>query len=191
MLPLSVCSFELVVHRRKKSTNYMLPTTHFKVKHGFTLIELLIVISIIALLVAAATVSWRNAQEKGRDGKRKTDLKAIQQSLETYLQTNGKYPSSAGGQIACNVVGDTHTVLWNAKFSCTPSGGGEIIYMQQLPQDSVYQSDTNSGYYYSSSAPNLTYVLSADLENINDPDRVIGGVPCTPQGSRDYCVINP
>src|SRR3989344_9590535 len=61
---------------------------------GFTLIELLVVITIIALLIGAATVSYTKVQQKGRDTKRKSDLKAIQQALEIYYQTYGTYTIS-------------------------------------------------------------------------------------------------
>ena len=152
---------------------------------GFTLIELLIVISIIAILVAAATASWRNAQLKGRDGKRKVDLKATQQALEIYLQANGKYPSASSGQIQCNITGDTTIKSWGASFTC-----GSTTYMQQLPKDPAYQTATD-GYYYSSASPNLTYILSAKLENTNDPDIAASALLCTPQSPRNFCVVNP
>jgi len=42
---------------------------------GFTLIELLVVITIIAILVASGIYSWQAAQLKGRDNRRKTDIK--------------------------------------------------------------------------------------------------------------------
>ncbi len=162
-------------------------TTHCKLKHGFTLIELLIVISIIAILVGAGTVSWTNAQVKGRDSRRKADLKAAQQALELYYQTNGKYPSASSGQIQCNVTGDATVIAWAGTFTCTQTGQSAVIYMQKLPQDPTVQS--TNGYYYSSSAPNNAYVLSANLENTLDPDKT--NLPCTPQAGRNYCVINP
>lgn len=155
-------------------------------KRGFTLIELLIVISIIAILVASATASWQNAQMKGRDGKRKVDLKAIQQALETYIQTNGFYPASSNGLIVCNVTGDSTTKTWGGAFTCL-----SVNYMQQLSADPVYQGAT--GYYFSSSGtPPTTYVLSALLENTNDADiPPKATLPCTPQTGRNYCVVNP
>lgn len=152
---------------------------------AFTLIELLIVISIIGILVAAAAPSWQNAQAKSRDGKRKADARAIQQGLELYLQRNGQYPQASSGQIQCAILGDTHVVAWGGEFACTPSGGSKITYMQQLPKDPAYQDTT--GYNYAGG--NFAYTLSVKLENENDPD--LGGLPCTPATSRNWCVTNP
>jgi len=151
-------------------------------KRAFTLIELLIVITIIAIMIGAATYSWNNARMKGRDGKRKTDLKAVQQALEMYFQTNGKYPdSSAAGLIRCN-VGTSADLSWGSLFSCN-----SITYMQQLPKDPV---STNS-YYYNNPNAN-SYNLWADLENSSDPDLTNRPSSCpSPPGTRDYCVVNP
>lgn len=188
LLPRLVCSLELVV--RRKTTCYQLPATNFKVKRGFSLIELLIVITIIAVLIGAGTVSWTNAQQKGRDAKRKSDLKAVQQALEVYFQTNGKYPDNStpvAGSIRCN-VGIAANINWGSAFICN-----SVNYLNLLPQDPTSQS--TSGYYYVSSGTPPTptsYVISADLENNNDPDRT--GLPCTPYAgppARDYCVISP
>ena len=153
---------------------------------GFTLIELLIVISIIAILVASATASWQNAQMKARDGKRKVDLKALQQALESYIQTNGFYPSASSGQIVCNVTGDSSTKTWGEAFTCLG-----INYIQRIGQDPVYQATT--GYYYTSlGTPPTTYVISALLENTNDADLPPKAtLPCTPQSGRNYCVASP
>lgn len=168
--------------------NSKLKIENWQFNKGFTLIELLIVITIIAILVGAGTVSWTNAQVKGRDSRRKTDLKAVQQALELYNQANGKYPSSSSGQIQCNVTGDSSTFAWiTGVFTCTPTGGSATIYMQKLPGDPTVQA--SNGYYYTSSSPYTTYVLSANLENAADPDKT--NLPCTPQSGRNYCVINP
>ena len=65
------------------------------IKSGFTLVELLIVIAIIGILVSLATVSYTSAQQKGRDGRRKSDLHAMQNAWEQYYADNaGAYPSS-------------------------------------------------------------------------------------------------
>ncbi len=168
------------------NTKYPILELMPKLKKGFTLIELLIVITIIAILVGAGTVSWTNAQVKGRDSRRKTDLKATQQALELYYQANGKYPSSSSGQIQCNVTGDSSVIAWGTGvFSCTPQGGSATVYMQKLPGDPTAQSNS---YYYTSSGT-TTYTISANLENAADPDKT--NLPCTPQTGRNYCVINP
>lgn len=163
---------------------------NLKLKSAFTLIELLVVISIIAILIAVATVSYTNAQEKGRDNKRKSDLKAVQTALEVYFQQNGKYPSTSSGTIQCNIVtpSDTTTHSWNSAFTCNT-----ITYMNPLPKD-----PTNSpAYYYDTSSPYSTYKLYAKLENANDKDLVNAPASCSttpPSGGYGppyYCVINP
>lgn len=66
-------------------------------KKGFTLMELLIVIAIIGILVSVSTVSYSSAQKKGRDARRHTDLKAIQNAWEQYYADNSaSYPSDPG-----------------------------------------------------------------------------------------------
>ena len=154
------------------------------------------VISIIAILVAPGTISWQNAQLKGRDGKRKADTKAVQEALEIYMQKNGTYPASApDGRIQCN-NGDTTIIDWGKGFGCQATGDSTpTIYMQQLPKDPAYQNITD-GYFYNSTGI-ASYVLSAKLENDNDPENTLGPnyvpgtLPCTAAADRNYCVINP
>ena len=68
-----------------------------KKKKGFTLIELLISISIIAILSVVLSISFSNAQKNGRDQRRISDLKAIQNAAEQYyLLNNSRYPISTG-----------------------------------------------------------------------------------------------
>jgi len=60
-------------------------------RDGFTLFELLVVISIIGLIVAVGMVSYSQAQKRGRDARRKEDLKAWQKGLEQYYAENTAY----------------------------------------------------------------------------------------------------
>lgn len=70
------------------------PQGHFQfsIKKGFTLLELLVVISIIGILIAMGTVSYTTAQKKGRDSRRKSDLKAIQNAMEECYSLTSSYP---------------------------------------------------------------------------------------------------
>jgi len=72
---------------------------------AFTLLELLVVIGIISILVSLGAVSYSTAQKKARDAKRKSDIKAIQSSLEQYYSVCGyQYPtpvSSGFTNISC------------------------------------------------------------------------------------------
>jgi prepilin-type N-terminal cleavage/methylation domain-containing protein len=66
----------------------------FSKRRGFTLIELLVVIAIIGLLASIISVSLQSARAKGRDGKRVSDIRTLQLSLEEYYNDNGQYPNT-------------------------------------------------------------------------------------------------
>ena len=60
---------------------------------GFTIVELLIVIVVIGILAALVIVTFSGIQQKARDTKRQTDIKAIHGHLESYYAQNGSgYP---------------------------------------------------------------------------------------------------
>lgn len=59
-----------------------------KNQKGFTLLELLVVISIIGILLALGAVAYSTAQQKGRDAKRRGDIKALQSGFEQYYAGN-------------------------------------------------------------------------------------------------------
>jgi prepilin-type N-terminal cleavage/methylation domain-containing protein len=63
---------------------------------GFTLIELLVVISIIGLLSGMAAFNFQQARERARDVQRKSDLKQMQNALESYKndQLAAHYPDT-------------------------------------------------------------------------------------------------
>jgi len=64
-------------------------------KKGFTLIELLVVVLIIGVLAGIATLSLFNAQQKGRDARRKADLSEIYKAAVSYSIVNqGGYPNT-------------------------------------------------------------------------------------------------
>ena len=132
-----------------------------KRKRGFTFIELLVVITIILLVSSAGLLSYRAAQQRGRDGKRKADLEQVRVVLEMYRSDNGSYP-----------VGD-----WSAAINSLKTGG----YLGEEPVD-----PRGYSYYYSSS-DGVSYQLCAALES-EDPascNASCGTVTC------NYGVANP
>ncbi len=84
-------------------------------KKGFTLLELLVVISIIAILISVGMTSFATAQKKGRDAKRKGDIKSVQNALEQYYSVCGyQYPTPSGtffSPIICTTPGVSIAVL--------------------------------------------------------------------------------
>lgn len=89
-------------------------------RRGFTLVELLISISIIAILSIVLSVSFSNAQKSGRDQRRISDLKAIQNAAEQYYLLKGSYPTSAGSWSV-----NSQTIL--QKFPTDPKGTAYMV----------------------------------------------------------------
>jgi len=62
--------------------------------NAFTLLELLVVISIIGILIALGAAAYSTAQKKGRDARRSSDIKALQNGFEQFYAKNGAYPAT-------------------------------------------------------------------------------------------------
>lgn len=128
---------------------------------GFTLIEIMLVITLIGILIAAGLGSFTSSQMKGRDSKRKGDLKHIAEALELYYNDKGKYPPASGGLLSGCGTGDTQLCNWGATFSDNKG----TIYMVTLPNDPA----GGRNYYYAASGTSPTsYQLYARLENVQD-----------------------
>lgn len=157
---------------------------------GFTLIELLVVISIIGILIATATVSYSKAQQKGRDARRKMDLKAIQQALDQYLGANGRYPPY--DQSTSNEY-----IWWCARISSTVNPTEQLVrqaleptYVQKVPQDPVFAGQT--GDYVYQKLSRTQYELLARIENTADPERSTYNYgSCTGWIDYQYRITNP
>lgn len=114
-----------------------------KIKGGFTFIELLVSVTITAIMMAVAVVSYSSTNIRSRDAKRKADLEVIRSALEICRSNYGEYPSS----IATNIT-------------CTQGGvsTGDVT-LNSVP------TDPKTGAVYSYSRPTTTtYTLSASLE---------------------------
>lgn len=64
---------------------------------GMTLIEIMVVVSIIGLVMAMVTVNVMSRFAKAKVDTARTQIKALEQSLEQYYLDNGSYPSTEQG----------------------------------------------------------------------------------------------
>lgn len=137
------------------------------IRSGFTLIELMLVIAILGVLTALALGSYVGSQQRGRDARRKGDLHSIGQSLETYFNDYGRYPSSnaAGAIVGCDTATPPTPCTWGGQWRDSKG----TIYMVILPGDP----QPGKTYIYRSSG--ASYQLYASLENTQDGEYHSGG----------------
>lgn len=91
---------------------------------GLSMIEVLIVIAIIALLVILAITTLPEQIEKGRDGRRKSDLQKIKIAFENYYSDNDCYPPD---DILDNCEG-TELSPYLARIPCDPRTKEKYLY---------------------------------------------------------------
>ena len=130
---------------------------------GFTLIELLVVIGVIGILASFLYVNFSDANEKGRDTKRQSDLRSLQSAIELYKQRYGYYPAG------CQGAGE-----WSGGTYGCPSGNNYIVglapeFIARLPVDPKLGTGTgalaNRGYVYVSNR-NTTTNTGGDVYKI-------------------------
>lgn len=130
---------------------------------GFTLVEILIVVAIIGVLAAAGMVAYGDALGKGRDAKRKGDLKALAEALELYYSDKGEYPETSG--TGCTISNTTGADTF--KLAVQPYMKNQTVPDDPKGQTYCYYSENNGG----------SYRLFAKLDNCSD-SQVIPGTQC-------------
>ena len=152
--------------------------------HGFTLIEILIVVAIIAILASSVLVGFGPAQKQGRDARRISDLRQVQNALEIYYAKCGYYPGGVQAATPCSSSFSATTDWAGLKTALK----GSTIGINNVPDDP----SANKTYSYATDATGSTYVIKAVFEDVNNPalrdsyKTDFNGVTCT--GTTDYCV---
>lgn len=127
-------------------------------KKGFTLMELLIVMVILSILVAIASGTYASSTKRGRDNRRKNDVRNMSTALEAYYSDKGAYPNGANGVMMGCGVGDSQVCSWGGQFKDQYN----TLYMVLIPDDPI----VSQTYYYISTG--TSYKLYAKLENVRD-----------------------
>ena len=143
-------------------------------KLGFTLIELLVSISIIAILVAVASVSFSAAQKKARDARRMEDIRTVAKAAETYYFLAGYvYPSTSAPPwfVPPGVAGAGDTIL--ALFPTDPKKIGWTSYVF-----------TNPG------GTNTTYCVCAAVEAFANGNSSTSTCSFSAAGGNWFCMRN-
>jgi len=125
---------------------------------GFTLIEIIIVMALLAILSTALWSNFISAINKGKDSRRKQDLKTIVEALELYYNDEASYPLE---------------LIWGISLA-NPDG---TVYLQKIPNDPL----SNRSYCYDRSDEN-TFIIYTNLENPNDSERLSIPVTCSADG---------
>jgi len=133
---------------------------------GFTLVELLVVTTIIIVLSAIGLVSFQNAGENARNGKRKADMETYRQSLVLYRSDQGVYPSGANfAAMAAELVQNsylsapapTEAKSGHTAYAYSPTASGFCICAlmegDSAPGNSDASCNFGSGDYYCAKNP--------------------------------------
>ena len=75
-----------------------------KTSKGFTLVELMVVIVILAILAVVGITVFSNTQGSARDARRKADIQAISNALESNYSTNGSYQGVTTSMFANGII---------------------------------------------------------------------------------------
>jgi type IV pilus assembly protein PilA len=130
---------------------------------GFTIVELLIVIVVIGILAALVITTFSGIQQKARDTKRETDIKALHGQLEAFSAQKGYYPSLTDMNTAAFVTANLKGLDPNA-FN-DPKGSSSTMVASPTANSYSYAVTNTGG--TSCEADDTTcvkYVLTATLE---------------------------
>ncbi|MEK7546633.1 MAG: type II secretion system protein [Patescibacteria group bacterium] len=153
-------------------------------KKGFTLIEILIVVAIIAVLASMVLVGFGPAQRQGRDARRISDLRQVQNALELYYSKCGYYPGTTQASAPCGGFSS----LGNSWSGLVTALTASNIGINSVPNDP----SGGKSYSYGTNSDGSIYILESNLEDTNNPALQQSyktnefGVDCATSGH--YCI---
>lgn len=113
------------------------------------MIELLVVATIMVVLSTIGLVSYNQAGQNARNGKRKADLETVRQALVMYRADNGSYPAGSDFSGMMATIAD---------------------YISSIE----IQDPRNEGaYVYTYSSDGVTFSLEANLEPDGSPPHTL------------------
>ncbi len=80
--------------------------TKIKNNKGFTVVELVILLVVIFVMAGLIVRTYASIQERSRNTTRQTDLKTLQQQIESFYSNNGYFPN----------LNDLNSPAWRTKY---------------------------------------------------------------------------
>lgn len=130
---------------------------------GFTIVELLIVIVVIGILATLVIVTFQGIQQKGRNTKRQTDIKALHGQLEGYFAQKAQYPTLAN--LNDSAWRNTNMKGLDAAGLQDPKGTSQTLVGSPTSNAYAYAVTADDGTACDNSTTECTkYILTATLE---------------------------
>jgi prepilin-type N-terminal cleavage/methylation domain-containing protein len=161
---------------------------------GFSMVELLVVILIIGIIAAIATVTYERSRIQSRDARRLADVREIFHALEIYYTNMEDYPpdcSDGGYSGGCDLSSEPVTGV-----DVDSSADGDFVsflmpnFIGTVPTDPINDAEHNYFYatfveYPAGSGVTYSYLIGSRLENEGN---VENGLP-PPAGFEDYYIL--
>lgn len=134
-----------------------------KIQIGFTIVELLIVVIIIGILAGIVLLSYRGADLKAQDAKRRVDINNVMLSLELYaVQNNDTFPATTANTTAnwktIDVRTDANCIFGSAQADWIP---GMVALPQSTPNTGISAGVNGNPGCYIYASNGKEYTLSA------------------------------